>query len=166
MGIICSSPPTHFSTQKSLQFNNVTLHTARELIVASLQGEKVFILNNHAHFRLSSPASSLMLMPLKAGMWMNVHFSTSYNIQCILNLALFPNSEKYICSIPFTSCLFKMLKIKSSVCDLCLALVWYYFQACVTELKWFGFEFNKSHSIFLLLKVIISCWIQFIGTTI
>lgn len=101
-GIISTSPPAHFSLQNSLQFNNVTLHSAR-VNSSKFQGEKVFILNNHAHFSPSFPASRRMLMPLKVQMCI---FLPSYNIQCISNLALFPLNEKHRFFIfHFTSCL-------------------------------------------------------------
>lgn len=73
-GIISTSPPAHFSFQNSLQFNNLTLHTAR-VNSSKFQGEKVFIWNNHAHFSPHSPTSSLMLMPLKGQLRMDAHFA-------------------------------------------------------------------------------------------
>lgn len=73
-GIISTSPSAHFSFQNSLQFNNLTLHTAR-VNSSKFQGEKVFIWNNHGHFSPHSPTSSLMLMPLKGQLRMDAHFA-------------------------------------------------------------------------------------------
>lgn len=73
-GIISTPPPAHFSPQNSLHFHNETLRTAR-VNSSKFQGEKVFILKNHSHFSPRSPTLSLMLMPPKGRMWMNVHFA-------------------------------------------------------------------------------------------
>lgn len=72
--IISKSSPAHFRSQTSLEFNNVTLHTAA-VNSSKFQGEKVSILNNHAHFSPRSPTPSLMLMPRMTPVWMDVQFS-------------------------------------------------------------------------------------------
>lgn len=70
-GIISTSAAAHFRPERRLQFNNVTLLTARANS-SKIQGEKVFILNNHALFGRRSPTSGFMLMLLKDLMWTHV----------------------------------------------------------------------------------------------
>lgn len=112
---LCIPSSSLYSHPNSLQFNNVTLHTAR-VNSSKFQGGKVFILNNHAHFSPRSPTSSLMLMPLQGRGcgWMCVFLSYFVQYTVHFKFSSFPSQWKayiFLSSILPTVC-YKILLSK------------------------------------------------------
>lgn len=157
-GIISTSPPAHFSLWNSLQFNNLTLHTAR-VNSSKFQGEKVFIWNNHAHFSPHSRTSSLMVMPLKGRMWMDEHFALLLHTIYILNLAACPFNEKQIFIFRFASYFRKYAAESCGFELLCLGLMYtvFTFQTCDWKPSYLNLILIKFHCYFTKTYIFCCC---------